>query len=151
MSSHAPSQSNAPFNGRPFMQRFMTIAVNHRMTPAVCMLLCTTMPLAANAECWTVKAEGGVIAKSNETAAINTGQIPPLKPNPKDAQWRCRYNNVWFHRNEKGEAFDDKAVDRMLTVALSAFKSDSYIRVCFKQDSNNDCYTYQMFDIGRDP
>jgi hypothetical protein len=53
-----------------------------------------------------------------------------------------------MHKTADGTAIDDKYADRMLTIALAAYKTDSRIRVKIERDDSGSCYTNQIYDQG---
>ncbi|MGI0116197.1 hypothetical protein [Zooshikella sp. RANM57] len=97
---------------------------------------------------WTVRIDGGIHTSSQGAAALNTGKFQPSGPIPRGTQWvACKGNWIYFHKNAKGQLIDERFVDRMLSVAISAFKTKSYVRVALERDSKNNCYTSQIFDL----
>ncbi len=98
---------------------------------------------------WTVKAEGGVFASANGTAYINISGYVPSGPNPAGTKWQeCKSKIIYFYRKADGTAIDDIYVNRMLSVALTAFKTGSKIRVAIDRSESGRCYTSQIFDQG---
>ena len=103
----------------------------------------------ANAVFWTVKAESGVLVTKTGIAAINIGNFQPLSANPPDTAWiPCEGNWIYFHQEADGTPIDDKLIDRMLSAAFTAFKTDSYIRVGISRNADNFCYSSQIYDSG---
>lgn len=109
--------------------------------------LTTILPTHA-AVFWTVKA-AGVHTSTSGTVAINIGPNIPTGPNPSGTEWvSCTSNWVYFHKRADGSSVEEKHVDRMLSVAISAFKTGGRLRLAINRDSNNKCYTAQIFDQG---
>ena len=97
---------------------------------------------------WTVQAKG-IMTKFDGTAVINISDNMPTSPNPSGTEWiTCKDNWIYFHKAADGTIVEDKYVDRMLSVALSAIKSGTHLRISVDRDSNNRCYTNQMYDLG---
>lgn len=107
-------------------------------------------PSQSNAtEYWTVKAEGGVLAKANGQVAINIGSFQPISPNPPTSVWTsCPSNWIYFHQTVDGAAVDPDQLDRMLAIVMSAFKSGSRIRIALDRDTAGTCYTANVLDQG---
>ncbi|MCH9663759.1 MAG: hypothetical protein K0U66_08925 [Gammaproteobacteria bacterium] len=98
---------------------------------------------------WTVKAETGVLASASGTASMGIGGSIPSGPNPSGTKWQtCRNNVIYFHQRADGTAIDEKYVNRMLSIALTAFKTGSRIRVAINRSESGRCYTSQVFDQG---
>ncbi|MCH9692340.1 MAG: hypothetical protein K0U59_09835 [Gammaproteobacteria bacterium] len=98
---------------------------------------------------WTVKAESGVLASASGSAYIGIGGSIPSGPNPAGTEWqKCKSNIIYFHKKADGTVIDDKYVNRMLSVALTAFKTGSKLRVAIDRDESGRCYTSQVFDQG---
>lgn len=113
------------------------------------LLALMSMPLAAEQVYWSVKISGGVYAKSDGSVAFNIGAYQPTGANPAGTEWvACRNNWVFFHKDSSGVAYSDRSIDRMLSVALAAYKSGATIRVNISRDASNNCYTHQIFDQG---
>ena len=95
---------------------------------------------------WTVKIKGGVISKSNSFTAIHLGGY---QPHETGKQW-TQCNNGWirFDKTHSGTVVSEKSIDRMLAVALTAFKTNGFVRVGIDRDASNNCYTNQMWDRG---
>jgi hypothetical protein len=55
---------------------------------------------------------------------------------------------VYFHITAENERVEEKYIDRMLSVALSAFKTGSSVRLAIKRSETGKCYTSQIFDMG---
>lgn len=97
---------------------------------------------------WTVKAKG-IHTTTSGTSAIFIGGYKPTGPNPADTVWEgCHQNFIYFHQRADGEKVDEQYVDRMLSIALAAFKTDSYIRVGINRSESGRCYTSQVFNQG---
>jgi hypothetical protein len=113
-------------------------------------LIITFLTTTANAAVfWTVKATKGILTTSAGTVAINIGDYSPTGPNPAGTEWEdCKNNWIYMHKTADGTAIDDKYVDRMLSVALAAYKTDSKIRVQIERDDTGYCYTAQIYDEG---
>jgi hypothetical protein len=101
------------------------------------------------AEYWSVKAKGGIHTTIDGTVAINIGNYSPSYPSSASSSWvPCKNNWIFFNKTSGGTNVEDKYVDRMLSVALAAYKTDSIIRVGIDRDSSGYCYTMQIFDQG---
>lgn len=97
---------------------------------------------------WSVKATG-IHTTTDGTAAINIGSSEPVAPNPSETVWAaCHQNFIYFHKKADGELVSDAYVNRMLSVAMGAFKTDSWIRVGLNRSESGRCYTSQIFDNG---
>ena len=117
--------------------------------------LITTLVLSQSVNAhiyWTVKPTG-IIATTSGTLAVDIGKNIPTPPNPKGTEWvPCKNTFISFHKNADGSAFSSdsltnhKIQDRMLSIALAAVKTKSDLRVAIKRDTNNTCYTTQIFD-----
>nr|VFK81340.1 MAG: hypothetical protein BECKSD772D_GA0070982_13152 [Candidatus Kentron sp. SD] len=115
------------------------------------MLVGVFLSVSANATVyWTVKAENGVHTTSSGMVAINIGNYQPTGPNPSSTVWEaCSHNWIYLHKAADGTIIEDKYVDRMLSVALAAYKTDSRIRVAIDRDASGRCYSAQVFDQGQ--
>jgi hypothetical protein len=101
----------------------------------------------SNAEVfWTVKTENGVLTSSSGTVAINIGNNTPTSPNPSGTNWNpCNNNWIFLNKTADGSTINSKYIDRMLAVALVAYKTDTAIRVKIERDASNNCYSSQIF------
>ena len=87
------------------------------------------------------------MATSDGRVAINIGKYQPTGANPSDAEWvACKDNWIYFNQKYDGTPIDEKYVDRMLSIALAAYKTDSHIRVAITRSDTDRCYTSQIFD-----
>lgn len=97
----------------------------------------------------TVKIDG-IHATSSGVVAINLGKNIPTGLNPSTSVWeRCKNNWVFIHKDNKGNKINEKYVDRMLSVSLASFKSNTSVRLNIKRDSLNNCYSSQIYDLGK--
>ena len=126
--------------------------MDFNMKIQVKLILCLGIMLsnqAVSAVFWTVKAQNGVHTTTTGTVAINIGNYSPTGANPAGTEWvDCASNWIYFHKTADGDLVEDKYVDRMLSVALAAYKTDSRIRVGINRDASGKCYTTQIFDQG---
>ncbi|MCP4748807.1 MAG: hypothetical protein GY874_22150 [Desulfobacteraceae bacterium] len=115
-------------------------------------LIVFLIPLCASAESveyWTVKAQNGVIANADGKVLINIGNYQPTGPNPADTVWSsCKSNWIHLHVTADGTEVEKEALNRMLSIAIVAFKTNSRIRVAITRDSLGKCYSSQIFDVG---
>lgn len=120
------------------------------MRKVVTVIASTIFSASANAAVyWTVKADNGIYSTSAGTAAINIGNYIPTGPNPAGTVWEeCSNNWIYFHKKADGTLIEEKYVDRMLSIALAAYKTNSNIRVGIDRDASGKCYTSQIFDQG---
>jgi hypothetical protein len=97
---------------------------------------------------WTIKIKGIYVSNSGQAAIAIKGT--PSSPNPSGTTWTdCKKNWIYFHKNVDGELTPDKYLDRMLSVAMSAQKTQTSVRVGIARSPSNYCYTYQIFDLGQ--
>ena len=97
---------------------------------------------------WTATADG-IYSTADGTTAINLNNTIPDSPNPAGTVWEpCRDNWIYFHQYEDGTAIDSEHINRMLSIALSAVKTYSRIRIGITRSESNRCYTSQIFDVG---
>ncbi|WP_153301718.1 hypothetical protein [Endozoicomonas arenosclerae] len=97
---------------------------------------------------WTVKATG-IHTTTSGTVAINIGSSTPTGANPSGTEWEsCDSNWIFFHKKADGSMVNEKYVDRMLSVAMSSFKTGSRLRLGISRDVNGKCYTSQIYDLG---
>lgn len=109
--------------------------------------LLSTASISNAAVYWTVKVDNGIMATSNGAVAINIGGYQPTGANPSGTEWEaCKDNWIYFNKKSDGTLVEDKYVDRMLSIALAAYKTDSHIRVAITRSDTNRCYTSQIFD-----
>jgi hypothetical protein len=105
--------------------------------------------LSNSAIYWTVKADGGIMTTSSGISATNIASYIPTGLNPSDSIWEsCKNNWVYFNKAADGSFFEEKYIDRMLSTALAAYKTNSLIRVAIERDASNNCYSSQVFDQG---
>ncbi|PHQ83181.1 MAG: hypothetical protein COB58_10630 [Thalassobium sp.] len=98
---------------------------------------------------WTVKAEAGVYVTNSGVVAINIGSYVPITPSPIGTAWEpCANGWIYINKKADGSVNDEKYIDRMLSVALAAFKTNSNIRIGIDRDPSGSCYTMQIFDQG---
>lgn len=89
------------------------------------------------------------MATTAGVVALNIQSYTPTGPNPSNTEWvPCVSNWIYFHQKSDGTAVEDKYIERMLGIALAAFKTNTPIRVAIKRDEAGKCYTSQIFDLG---
>ena len=120
------------------------------MKAFISILLSALLSATASAgEFWTVRIDAGITTSASGNTGINIGQFQPTDPNPATATWApCNSNWIYFHKKANGELIEDKFVDRMLSVAIAAYKTKSRVRVSLERDASGNCYTSQIFDMG---
>ena len=101
------------------------------------------------AEYWTAYIKG-VHTTTNGTVAVNIGSTQtPFGPNPAGSVWEsCSGNWIYFHTDASGNAIKEVYIDRMLSTAISAFKTGTKVRFSISRSSSGKCYTGQIFDQG---
>lgn len=98
---------------------------------------------------WTTKINGGVHATAGGTVAINIGNYTPTGPNPSNTVWQeCKNNWVYLNKKADGTRIEDKYIERMLAIAISAYKTDSRVRLSITRDEAGKCYSSQIYDQG---
>jgi hypothetical protein len=102
----------------------------------------------AGAVYWTVKPTG-ILTSSSGRVLIQHSAQNATSPNPGGTQWEaCSQRFIILDKDINGNKVDDKHLDRMLSVALSAQKTGSRLRLRVTRDSSNNCYTSQVYDLG---
>ena len=104
---------------------------------------------ASAAVYWTVEIKG-IVSTNAGLVEINIEDQVPSSPNPSGTDWiSCKNNWIVLSKMVDGTAVEGQYVSQMLSVALGAFKTNSKIRVSIDRDSSNNCYTSQIFDLGK--
>lgn len=115
------------------------------------LLVCVISSMATVAEAgvfWTIKING-IITTSTGRVDIDLGGYTPTGPNPAGTSWvACPSNIVRLATNASGAAVNEKYVDRMLSVALSAYKTNANVRLNIERDGAGNCSSTQVFDQG---
>ena len=83
---------------------------------------------------WTVKATGGIHTNISGAVALSIEGYTPNNPNPPGTKWEpCNENWIFFNKTANKTEINEKYVDRMLSVALAAYKTNARIRVAVER------------------
>lgn len=132
-----------------FMIWGVTFMINNIVFKCLLLMSVCSISVANESTSWSVLATNGIMATSAGTLAINIGST--ITPNnlSSNIPWQpCASNWIYFHQELGGSTPSAKQLNRMLSVALSAQKTRSHIKVNIMRSSTNRCYTSEISDLG---
>lgn len=111
------------------------------------LFIAIAFPSMVNAtEYWSMKVTG-IITRSDGNVAINIGTNQPTNPYPSGATWvACVGNWIFFHRDENWISVGDQEINRIMSVALTAYQSNHDVRVGMNRDSGGTCFLTSLHD-----